>query len=285
MLEDILKVNSAGHFHDLEQVRTHRPDPMDYLLVWVVRGGFQMRLGSKGGRTYAGAPGDLFVMPPGVTQDYRAGPPAGWEWLWVHFEGSAAKRFAQAIGAHAPGPPGPPGSPDRHQVHLGLDDRVRDRFLELVVAAPYPARDWREATGAVVADTCLYSLLGLILDRLGRRARAGQDEPAVDVSALQRYVHEHLAERLTVERLAAEANLSPAHYTRLVKAMLGVPPMQYVIRKRMDRAATLLEQTPMKLAAIAAAVGYQDPYYFSRLFKRVTGVAPSAYRRGEKGRG
>lgn len=268
MLEDILKVNVAGHFHGLERVRTERSDSMDYLMVWIVRGAFQLRLG---GDSYAGGAGDVFTMEPGPAQSYFSGPPAGWEWLWVHFQGQAAARFVDAIRAH--------GDPPGRQVHLGLDDRVRDRFLELVVASPSQGGEWRDSPGSILADSCLYSLLGLMLDRLERRARVGRDEPAVDVAALQRYVHEHLAEPLSVERLAAQAKLSPAHYSRLVKKLLGVSPMQYVIRKRVDRAAVLLEQTPMKLAAIATAVGYDDPYYFSRLFKKVTGTPPSAYRK------
>lgn len=274
MFQNTLKVNISGHFSGLPPSRTDRPQAMDYLMVWVLRGRFDLTLAD---RHYVGGPGDLFTMAPGEPEHYWSEDSHTWEWLWVHYDGPAAAEATRRIRAH--------GGP---RVHLGLDEHIRERFLELVIASP-PGRPGARATEeALVADSCLASLFGLILDRLDRRHRLGatasgngSDAPSFDAAAFQRYVHTHLTEPLTVEELAAHAKLSPAHFSRLVKQALGVSPMQYVIRRRVDRAATLLTQTPMKLAAIAAAVGYDDPYYFSRIFKKVTGVSPDTYRRNQ----
>lgn len=273
MIATPLQLNHAGHFKPIHVGTTTRLDPVDFLLIWVTRGGTHATVA---GQPVVAGPGDLLTFEPQVPQHYEPDSRGDWEWLWVHFGGPAAADLVRALR-------GPSGSP---VVHLGLDDRLRDRFLELVIAAPpgvpgsRPAPPAHEPHRNLLADAALLHLLALMLDRLGRLQLrgTGPDHQALDLPAFQRYVHDHLAEPMTVQALARHAKLSPAHFTRLVRRSLGVAPMQYVIGKRMDRAATLLTQTPMKLTAIAEAVGYDDPYYFSRLFKKVTGVSPSAYR-------
>lgn len=84
----------------------------------------------------------------------------------------------------------------------------------------------------------------------------------------------------TLTELATLCNLSPFHFCRAFKAATGLPPHRYYIVTRIERARTLLLNNQASVAEIGAAVGYEDPAYFSRLFARETGVSPSAWRRG-----
>lgn len=95
------------------------------------------------------------------------------------------------------------------------------------------------------------------------------------VSAASYYLEAHYAEELNLAVLAAELHVSPAHLSRTFKAVRGETPLSYLTRLRMTKARQLLADPNQTVVAVAHAVGYQDPFYFSKLFKRHTGVAPS----------
>jgi len=82
--------------------------------------------------------------------------------------------------------------------------------------------------------------------------------------------------RLTIETLAGEAGLSPAHFARAFKESLGTAPHQYLLARRLERARRLLETTGASLSDIAQRTGFADQAHFTRLFKRAFGTTPGA---------
>lgn len=92
---------------------------------------------------------------------------------------------------------------------------------------------------------------------------------------------------LPVAELAARAGVSPSHFFTLFKRLTGRSPLDYFKRLRMRRACDLMESGEVSVREASVALGYDDPFYFSRVFKAVCGVAPSDYRAlpdGEKRR-
>ena len=85
-------------------------------------------------------------------------------------------------------------------------------------------------------------------------------------------------EPLTVADLAAAAGLSPAHFSRRFKATFGESPHQYLLTRRLERAAALLCATDWPVADICFAVGAQSVGSFTASFHRMFGLAPLAYR-------
>ncbi|MEU6251300.1 helix-turn-helix domain-containing protein [Streptomyces sp. NPDC047043] len=85
-------------------------------------------------------------------------------------------------------------------------------------------------------------------------------------------------EALTVADLAAAAALSPAHFSRCFKAAFGESPHQYLLTRRLERAAALLLATDWTVAAIGVAVGVRSIGSFTTSFRRMYGVTPQAYR-------
>jgi prepilin-type N-terminal cleavage/methylation domain-containing protein/prepilin-type processing-associated H-X9-DG protein len=110
----------------------------------------------------------------------------------------------------------------------------------------------------------------------------GNGEAAADLTRrIERtigFMKEHLDEPLTAPLLASQASLSVSHYFVLFKRLTGRPPIDYLIHLRMKRARSMLETTSLPVKEVATALGYEDPFYFSRLFKSANGVAPTEYR-------
>ncbi|WP_134683357.1 AraC family transcriptional regulator [Brevibacillus migulae] len=93
-----------------------------------------------------------------------------------------------------------------------------------------------------------------------------------------RYLEERYAEPITLNSLAAMLDCNARQLQRHFKARLNIGPMEYLLQVRLKQAKALLRQTNLTLAQIAEAVGYQDSYYFSRMFKKYTGVPPRHYK-------
>lgn len=93
------------------------------------------------------------------------------------------------------------------------------------------------------------------------------------------YMVQHLDQPLQVSTLAAQASVSTSHFFALFKRQMGTAPIDFFIRLRMNHARELLDSTRSSVKEIAAAMGYDDPFYFSRVFKSVHRIAPAEYRR------
>ena len=95
------------------------------------------------------------------------------------------------------------------------------------------------------------------------------------------YMRERLNQSLRVPKLASMVGVSQSHFFALFKKQTGLAPMDFFTRMRMRRACELLESTRLSVKEIAAALGYDDQFYFSRVFKSVNRVSPSEYRSSE----
>jgi AraC family transcriptional regulator len=118
----------------------------------------------------------------------------------------------------------------------------------------------------------------LLAPRSPARGRDGT-LPRGRLRAVVEYIEEHLDSGPSLEQMAAAAHLSVYHFARLFKAATGLPPHQYVITRRVERARQLLQaRTDLSLAEVAAHAGFSDQSQFSHHFKRLVGVTPGQFR-------
>ena len=94
-----------------------------------------------------------------------------------------------------------------------------------------------------------------------------------------KYVHNHIYEDVNIDSLASIACVTKSHFTRLFVNTFGMPPLQFINRKKMDKAELLLITENLPIKEIAYILGYSDHSYFIRLFKKTTGITPMAYRK------
>lgn len=102
---------------------------------------------------------------------------------------------------------------------------------------------------------------------------------ARQLNAVLDYLESNIARPIELAEIAAVANVSRFHFTRLFKASTGVSPMAYLERSRIDRAQAMIRSGEMRLSEIALATGFADQSHFTRRFHLHTGVTPGYYDR------
>ncbi len=113
---------------------------------------------------------------------------------------------------------------------------------------------------------------------LQTQANSPQMDDYKVVKQLITYIDTHYQEDITLETLASIANMKKSQISYLFKKYTNKRPIDYLIQHRIRKALELLETTDLLICEVAGEVGYQDPFYFSRLFKKYTGISPTTLR-------
>jgi AraC-like DNA-binding protein len=209
-------------------------------------------------------PGDLLVLPPRVPHAYGADGNPPWTFWWVQALGTNLDFFLAELGT----------SPRNPVLALGENAQLPALFHEVLETLEGGC----SAARLLYASQALAHLIGAMI---WRRGGTGRSEPDTwqKIEQSISYMQQHLDKPLPVATLAVLANMSPSHYTALFKRRTGCAPIDYFIRLRMRQACHMLAATSLNVKDVAAVLGYEDPFYFSRLFKSVNQIAPSDYRR------
>jgi len=202
--------------------------------------------------------GDLLLLPAGTAHSYAAAAERPWSLYWVHYEGLLSDEYTRFLNVTQPLAP------------IGLQPRLIADFEALFALrhAGFAEREYIHA--ACQLKAMLTNIARLIAGR-GRGTR-------IDLEQIQQLMHLRIDRDLDLEDLAQVANLSKFHFIRKFKQLTGHAPIQHFIHLKMQHACQLLDTTQEPVKRIANRVGYEDPHYFSRLFKRVIGVSPQQYR-------
>src|SRR5262245_39763481 len=130
-----------------------------------------------------------------------------------------------------------------------------------------------------LANTLAVHLIRYVLTPRQPAGRRAGTLPRARLRAVVEYIEEHLDTGLTLEQIAAIAGVSPNYFAWQFKRATGLPPHQYVIARRVERAKQFLQTgSDFSLAEVAAQAGFSDQSQFSHHFKRIVGVTPGQFR-------
>jgi AraC-like DNA-binding protein len=220
------------------------------------------------GRTLQIGEGHLAVIPAGTPHRYAASSISPWSIYWFHLKGGHVAEMIRLYGLDA----GCLMLPAN--VYLEFAESF-DRCYGLLTDKPF------SMSVQVYVSQTMGQLLGTI--GLGAGGSARDRKRANDLERAIRYMNDRLSDSLKLPELAAHTGLSKQHLIYLFNQETGCPPIEYFLRLKMRKAGQLLSMTGLTVKEIAASVGIADPYYFSRLFKKMTGVPPTEYRKVPKG--
>ncbi len=246
------------------------PAVRNYYLIHFVMSGkgvFQCE-----GRTDELTAGQGFLICPDKVAYYQADTQDPWRYIWIGFKGSKAASYLRRAGLSPQAPIiGTPGPTDDQSSILTLAGCFRQ------IAAVSDLRSGR--------DLRILAWLQLMLSILIEQNAGGSPEEdqtgkyAEYIRQACDFMEMNYARKITVGELARHIGLDRSYFGMLFRQSTGLPPQQYLLRLRMEKACSLMARSRLPVAAIAHAVGYEDPLLFSRMFRRIAGCSPSQYRR------
>lgn len=132
--------------------------------------------------------------------------------------------------------------------------------------------------GYALANKLSQAIVLIIYDLIKKHQQPLRSEESQLIRRVQQYINDHYMEDLTLTALAAQFHTSEYYLSHLFRRITSYTPMNYIMRRRIGEAQTLLIYTNQELVLIASQVGYTDSNYFSRIFKKIVGLPPSRYR-------
>jgi AraC family transcriptional regulator, arabinose operon regulatory protein len=212
---------------------------------------------------------EALVLPTGKHHVYGSSVEHPWSIYWVHFKGTSAPYFAHQL------------QPENYT--LAVDVEAKHEIINMFEQCFHALSNGFSLQQMLFCSQVLHHLLGVMF--FGNRlfSPGMRSSQFHDLSRTVTWLRNNISHSMTLEQMAQHAGLSVSHFSQLFRQQVGYAPMEYFINLKVQHACHLLDTTPLPIKAVSYAVGYEDPYYFSRLFRKVMGVSPKAYREVPKG--
>ncbi len=211
------------------------------------------------------AANEVLLIPRRMAHNYGADPETPWSIHWVHFVGSEADFFVYHL---------PIGEykllvePTCAQMVTQLFNECYDSFVGGFLLYRF-----------IYCAQVLHHLLGQMFFNNQSFSPVQRTSRFRSVEATLHFLHQNIHREVSLGEMSDHAGLSMSHFSFVFRQQTGYSPMDYFIHLKMQRACTMLSLSQKTIQEIAYDVGYGDPYYFSRIFKKKMGYTPSEYRK------
>ncbi|PAE35429.1 AraC family transcriptional regulator [Bacillus sp. 7884-1] len=228
-------------------------------------------IGGKGWISYKGEhqkieKNNIIVLPPNIGHTYGSDEQDPWSIYWFHIKGKNSSYYFP-----------------EHILGQGviLPPNQGQRFIEI----------FYECYGLLERGYYINNLIGVTqaMGHLLSHIFIHQRQSSVElinhdmVEYAIQIMLDHIESSLTLKELAEQTNLSKPHFIQVFKKQTGYTPIDYYLRLKIQRACQYLDLSEWTVKEICIQLGFNDPYYFSRLFRKIMGLSPSKYRSRKKG--
>ena len=209
-------------------------------------------------------PAQALLIPHDKPHTYGASSKNPWSIHWVGFLGEDSDYYLQML---------PHNSWKVHISRTALTQmRSNFRGMYRCVRLGYSDHNIYYLTHAA------QHILGLLFYSNSAYAPEMREQSRHDLQAWIEFMADRVGGPLSLLEMAKHARLSVQHFSTIFRCRTGASPVDFLIHLRIQRACQLLDTTSMGVADVGRAVGYEDPYYFSRIFRKVMATSPSKYR-------
>lgn len=208
--------------------------------------------------------GQVLVLFPDIRHSYQPDPDSGWDEYWVGFAGPYADRLKEA------------GFLDEEEpvLDVGYSEPLLHEYIRVFEIATEQQPGFQlELASAIIA------ILAKILATMERAQQHSESQQLVDRAKL--LMEEHVLGELDLESLTHELGICYHKFLGHFKQYTGLTPYQYFLQLKIHHAKQLLRDTRHSVQDVAYQLNFEDQFYFSRLFKKKTGISPTDWQRSE----
>jgi len=259
-----LVVGSCGTYRLISRPKlpTWRPrGRIDYQILYIANGKAHFYF-NENEDTIVTA-GNMVLYRPKEMQRYIYYVEDKTEVYWVHFTGSQVKQILKKYGFPSTGHIIPSGASP------GYQKIFRQIIKELQLCRPH----YEEFLSILLMQ------IFILTYRNSKSSKSINKYVQNEIENAASYFNEHYNQNINIAKYAASKNMSTSWFIHNFKLYTGYTPLNYILNIRITNAQSLLETTRYNITEIAAIIGYDNPLYFSRLFKKQTGLSPSGYRK------
>lgn len=255
-------VIASGFFpHAAHHDRVRKFGCSEYILLYCTAGTGTVSIADE---TLLLKPNHFVVLPKDTPHHYKSSPVDPWTIYWLHFTGAYADHLYQKYTELGQEP-----------VFLAYDIKRIEDFEQIFSMIE---NSFEERNLEIVNIKYLGFISTFLYAQEMDPLTPGKDK----ISRSIQFMKKNPAALYSVQDLAAQQNLSVTHYSRLFRAKTGSSPNQYFIEIKVQSACQYLYFTDKSIKEICREVGFEDPFYFSRVFKKLMGVSPVNYRNQHK---
>lgn len=245
-------------YHDRER-KTGSPQ---YILLYCTDGKGYINLD---GKEYDLEPNSYFIVPKGIPHHYGTSHSDPWSIYWIHFTGDHADILYSRYRLKT--------DPEVQAIPY---DEQRIELFNLIFSILENSYSLRNV------ELTNIKLLQFLSSFIYHEEMYPFYYTADQISSSIKFMKENLNRCYSINELAAKLNYSVSHYSDLFKKKTGFSPIQYFNQLKIQKSCQYLYFTNMNIKEICVHVGFDDPYYFSRLFKKLMGMSPAKYRSSHK---
>lgn len=257
-----LYVTSIGYFPNATFHYRERPEGCsENIVIYCLRGKGWFIIDDR--RMEVSANEFIIVPATKARMSYGADDTEPWTIYWIHFSGQELQKFNKGFNLNL--------YDGAKQIHLN------EKGIQLWESMYENLQLGYGKDNLSNVNLCLYHFLATFLYPERHTSIKVQDERDMVKKTIS-YMQEGLSRKISLENLAELNQLSVSYFSNLFRKSTGMPPMDYFIHLKVRKACSLLYGTDTKIRDIAISLGYEDPFHFSRLFKKNMRVSPQRYR-------
>ncbi len=235
----------------------------DYQLIYICEGQCVVTLD---GAVHIAYPGDCVLYRPGEVQDYLLAKKVEPHTYWIHFNGDVCQKLFETLSLQ--------------NVHIIKTEQNRE--IEHLISRICQYYNLEVPNRELICSGLMQSILALLSNEVHKQTHITEGKGKGKISELISRIKMVPNLNITVSECADFCKMSKVHFSRVFKQITGMPPVQFMLKIRIDRAKELLDFTDKPIAEIAEASGFPDQNYFARTFKQFIGMSPTQYRRTGK---
>ena len=259
-----LFVGSCGTYRlkTVEKLPTHRPrGRLDFQLIYIASGKGEFYFHGKKEIVNAG---NMVIYRPKEEQRYYYYGVDQTEVYWVHFTGNNVKNILRKYGI----------SDNTRIIYTGISIEYKNLFMSMIEELNLQRISYEEML------VNYFIILLIHLHRLTlQKPRKKNLQNMNEMEQAAQYFRMHYNKPISIENYAASHNMSISWFIQNFRQYANTTPAQYIQSLRVTNAKMLLETTSYNITEISNLVGYENPLYFSRFFRKQCGMSPSQFRK------